>query len=338
MSRPALRTAALRGAALLAAALVVTSCGDDSSNDTTGSGSDSGSGGASAAFPVSIDTAFGSVEVKAEPKRVVALGWSDAETALALGVQPVGASDWLGFGGEGVGPWAQGLYKTPPTIIETLEPSFEEIAALKPDLILDTRSSGDQARYEQLSKIAPTIEPPKGAEQYLTTWEQQLDMVGKALGRSDEAAELKSGVEQAFADAKKAHPEFSGKSVVVGTRTSETYGAYVEGDSRVDFMEQLGFTNSKAVQDKAGDSFSVDLSNEQLPLLDADLTVMFPIFIDASTITGDPLFQAVPSVKAGHSVVLTDKALVNAFSSGDALGIRYALDQAVPQFAAAVAK
>jgi iron complex transport system substrate-binding protein len=38
----------------------------------------------------------------------VALGWSDAETALALGVQPVGASDWLAFGGEGVGPWAEG--------------------------------------------------------------------------------------------------------------------------------------------------------------------------------------------------------------------------------------
>ena len=28
-------------------------------------------------------------------------------SALALGVQPVGASDWLAFGGEGVGPFFQ---------------------------------------------------------------------------------------------------------------------------------------------------------------------------------------------------------------------------------------
>jgi len=277
--------------------------------------------------------------VKSQPKRVVALGWSDAETALALGVQPVGASDWLGFGGEGVGPWAKGMYKTPPTIIKTLEPSYEEIAALKPDLILDTRSSGDQARHDQLAEIAPTIEPPKGAAQYLTTWQQQLDMVGKALGRTDKAAALKADVEKSFADAKAAHPEFTGKSVVVGTRTSTGYGAYVDGDSRVDFMQQLGFANSPEVQGLSdGKSFSVSISNEQLPLLDADLTVMFPIFIDAGTITGDPLFQSVPSVRAGHSVVLTDTDLVNAFSSGDPLGIRYALDEAVPQFATALAK
>jgi iron complex transport system substrate-binding protein len=33
---------------------------------------------------------------------------------LALGVQPVGASDWLAFGGEGVGPWATGRYTKAP--------------------------------------------------------------------------------------------------------------------------------------------------------------------------------------------------------------------------------
>ena len=42
-------------------------------------------------YPVRIDTAFGTVSVDREPARVVAMGWGDAETALALGVQPVGA-------------------------------------------------------------------------------------------------------------------------------------------------------------------------------------------------------------------------------------------------------
>ncbi|HET6392097.1 MAG TPA: iron-siderophore ABC transporter substrate-binding protein, partial [Blastococcus sp.] len=85
---------ALRGAALLATALVVTSCG---SGDDSGSSSETGgaASGSSEAFPVTVSTAFGDVTVEEEPTRVVALGWSDAETALALGVQPVGASDWL---------------------------------------------------------------------------------------------------------------------------------------------------------------------------------------------------------------------------------------------------
>ena len=331
---------ALRGAALLAAALVVTSCGNSSGDDTSSSGGSGGSPGGSAgsAFPVTVDTAFGAIKVDEQPERVVALGWSDAETALSLGVQPVGASDWLGFGGEGVGPWAKGLYKTAPKIIATTEPSFEEIAALKPDLILDTRSDATQARYEQLSKIAPTIGQPKGVGAYQTSWQQQLELVGKALGRSDQAGTLESDTEKAFADAKAAHPEFTGRTVAVGADTSAGFGAYVRGDSRVDFMEQLGFTNKKEIQDLATPSFYVSVSNEQLPLFDADLTVMFPIFIKADVITGNPLWQAIPSVQRGHAVVLEDQTLVNAFSSGDALGIRYALDQAVPQFATAVSK
>ena len=161
-------------------------------------------------------------------------------------------------------------------------------------------------------------------------------MIGSALGRSDEAADLQAQVDQAFTDAAAAHPEFDGKSVVVGSRTSEGYGAYVDGDTRVDVMTRLGFTNAEAVQDLADDAFSVSISNEQLPLLDADLTVMFPIFIDASTITDDPLFQAVPSVQAGHAVVLDDETLVSAFSIGTTLATQYALENAVPLFADAL--
>ena len=322
----------LRGAALLAATVLVTSCGSDdtgSSEDAAASSSPSGSG----ASPVTVQTAFGPVEVPEEPERVVALGWSDAETALALGVQPVGASDWLGFGGEGVGPWAEGLYDEAPENIETLEPSLEAIAALDPDLILDTRSPATQDRYDALNAIAPTIGQPEGVGPYQTTWQQQLDLVGQALGREEEAAGLQAEVEQQFTEAAEANPQFEGTEVAVGAYTSEGFGAYVRGDTRVDFMEALGFTNEAAVQDLAGESFSVSLSEEQVPLLDAPLTVVFPIFVDAAQITSNPLWQSLPSVQQGNALVLEDQTLVNAFSSGSALGTRYALENAVPLFA-----
>ncbi|GAB3355677.1 iron-siderophore ABC transporter substrate-binding protein [Modestobacter lapidis] len=325
----------IRGAALLAAAILLTSCGSDTdaadTTDTTGGDTTS-----SGAFPVTVSTAFGDVTVEEEPERVVALGWSDAETALSLGVQPVGASDWLGFGGEGVGPWAEGLYDEAPEMIETLEPSLEAIAALEPDLILDTRSDGTQERYDSLSAIAPTIGAPEGVGPYQTTWQQQLELVGQALGRTEEATALQTEVEQQFADARAAHPEFDGTEVAVAAYTSEGFGAYVRGDGRVDFLESLGFTNAPAIQELAGENFFVPISEEQLPLLDAGLTVAFPIFVDAGEITGNPLWQSIPSVQAGRSVVMDDETLTNAFSSGSALGIQYALDNAVPLFADAL--
>ncbi|TFV63549.1 iron-siderophore ABC transporter substrate-binding protein [Geodermatophilus sp. DF01-2] len=323
----------LRGAALLAAAVLVTSCG---SGDTDTSEAATAPTGSSGDFPVTVETAFGPVTVEEEPDRVVALGWSDAETALALGVQPVGASDWLGFGGYGVGPWAEGRYDEAPEIIETLEPSLEQIAALEPDLILDTRSDGTQERYDALSAIAPTIGPPEGVGPYQTTWQQQLDLVGQALGRADQAEELAADVEQQFAEARAEHPKFEGTEVAVGAYTSEGFGAYVRGDSRVDFMESLGFVNKPAIQELAGENFFIPVSEEQIALLDAPLTVIFPIFVDAAEITSNPLWQQLSSVQQGNALVLEDEELVNAFSSGSVLGIQYALENAVPLFAEAL--
>ncbi|MGY5883819.1 ABC transporter substrate-binding protein [Modestobacter lacusdianchii] len=327
----------LRGAALVATALVVTSCGGTDASDDTGAEGGGSTSSSSGAFPVTVSTAFGDVEVPEEPTRVVALGWGDAETALALGVQPVGASDWLGFGGEGVGPWAEGEYDEAPEIIETLEPSIEAIAALDPDLILDTKSPATQERYDALSEIAPTISQPEGTDPYVVSFQEQIDLIGQALGKTEEAEAIKDEVDQAFADAAEAHPEFDGTEVAVAAYTAEGFGAYVRGDSRVDFMEQLGFTNAPAVQDLAGESFYVTVSEEQLPLLDAGLTVAFPIFVEASEITGNPLWQSIPSVQAGNSVVLDDETLTSAFSIGTPQGIQYALDNAVPLFADALA-
>ncbi|MGY1699459.1 iron-siderophore ABC transporter substrate-binding protein [Geodermatophilus sp. SYSU D00766] len=329
MSHPLPRRAVLLAAALTTAASL-TACGSADDDGEAGSASSSGGSGE---FPVTVSTAFGDTEIEEEPQRVVALGWSDAETALALGVQPVGASDWLGFGGEGVGPWAEGRYDEAPEIIETLEPSLEAIAALEPDLILDTRSDGTQERYDSLSEIAPVVGAPEGVGAYQTTWQQQLDLVGQALGRTEEAGQLRGDLEQAFADAAAAHPEFAGTEVAVGAYTSEGFGAYVRGDTRVDFMEALGFVNDPGIQNLATESFFVPVSEEQVSLLDAPLTVVFPIFVDPAQITSNPLWQTLGSVQQGNAVVLEDQTLVNAFSSGSVLGTGYALEQAVPLFA-----
>ena len=239
--------------------------------------------------------------IEERPERIVALGWGDAETALALGAQPVGASDWLELGGEGVGPWAEGLYDEAPEIIATLEPSYEAIAALEPDLILDVRGSGDAARHDLLAQIAPTIGVPEGGDSYLTTQEQQVTMIATALGVPEEGAAQLAAIEESFAAARDEHPDWAGKPVTAATKTSEGWGAYIEGGGRVEFLEALGFVQSPTIAALPTNTtgFSVDISAEQLDLLDADLIVAFPIYIETSEMTEDPLFQRCPPSPTG---------------------------------------
>ncbi|MBY6410937.1 iron-siderophore ABC transporter substrate-binding protein [Rhodococcus sp. BP-252] len=325
-----MRTSSLStlAAAVLAVGAVV-SCSSSEvgeSPDTTGASADG-------AFPVTIDTKFGEVTVESKPQRVVALGWADAETALALGVQPVGASDWLAFGGDGVGPWAEGLYDASPEIIGTQEPSYEAVAALEPDVILDTKSSGDQDRYDRLSQIAPTIALPEGADNYLTSLDQQVTMVSAALGESAKGAELLSEVEADFAAAVKQNPEFVGKTITVGAYSGTGYGAYVSDSTRMQFMKKLGFVSNPTIDALPPQGFSVPISDEELGLLDADLVVIFPIQTSPSDVTDNPLFRAIPAVQDGRSLVFDDPVVAKSYSTSSVLSLQYAVEQVVPLLA-----
>lgn len=335
MRLPFSRARRLFPVAVLGAVVALSGCSTSGTEDDNAAPGPASSGASQ--FPVTITTAFGDVTVSKQPERVVALGWSDADVALSLGVQPVGAADWLAFGGDGQGPWNAGKYTTAPEILGTLELDMEKVAALKPDLILDTRSSGDKARHDQLAKLGvPVVDVPQGGEMYLTTWEQQLDMIGAALGKKAEAAKLKSDLDAKFTAAAAANPKFKDATVAAVARTGDGWGAYVTGDGRVDFLTKLGFKNAPAIEALKKDSFYIPLSNEQLDLADADLTVVFLIQSTLAQVKGDKLFQAVPSVKAGHVAYMDNKDISNAFSSASVGGLSYAVDQVTPLLASSL--
>ncbi|OLL99825.1 ABC-type Fe3+-hydroxamate transport system, periplasmic component [Pseudonocardia sp. Ae406_Ps2] len=321
---------------LLIVLMLLAGCGSPEPGTTPSGTTPSGDG----AFPVTVPTAFGDVTVPEQPRRVVALGWSDAETALALGVEPVGAADWLAVGGDGLGPWVQARYTTPPQILGTLEVDLEAVAALDPDLILDTRSSGDRERHDRLTQLGvPVIGIPAGGENYKTTWRDQLRMVGAAVGKPQEAARAQADLEQRFADARAQHPQLQGATVVSGARnTLGEYAAYTGDSGRLAFLKELGMVNAPQIESQRTDGFSVPISRERMNLLDADVTVMQAISKDTSAIANDPLWKAVPSVAAGRGVLLSDRDVSQAFSSASVDGWRYALDRTVGQLADAAAK
>ncbi|TDS87500.1 iron-siderophore ABC transporter substrate-binding protein [Nesterenkonia aurantiaca] len=333
------RRSASAGIALAAtAALLLSGCADSSEQEggTEEGGTEEGGGeaaqGAAGAYPASIETEFGEVTIEQAPERVVALGWGDAEVALDLGVEPVGASDWLGFEDpDGIGPWVQNPYTESPEMLGTLELSYEAVAALEPDLILDVRSSGDQERYDRLSSIAPTVGvAPEGAN-YLTEPEEQVRMIAAALGQPETGEEMLTEQEDAFAAAAQENPEWESQSVTVATRTAEGWGAYTEADGRVGFLEDLGFEQNPEIAELGGEGeFSVNISDEQLELLDADLLLGFPIFIEETEITEDAGWLSIPAVQDGRDLVITGD-LANAFSLGTPEAQIYALEELAPE-------
>ncbi|SFD98241.1 iron complex transport system substrate-binding protein [Actinopolyspora alba] len=325
------RLGGLLSVLLLATAL--SACGQGgSSGESTEEAADN------AAFPVTVSTKFGEVTVPEKPERVVALGWSDAETALDLGVQPVGVSDWLDFGGNGVGPWAAGEFTASPEMLGTNEVDYEKVASLEPDLILNTRSDGSREKHQTLSKIAPTIAPPADTVPYGTSWRQQLDLVSKALGKSDAGQARIAEVERAFSETLSQHPQLRDKTVGVGAYYgSDQYGAYLTGDSRVRFMRELGMTNKPEIDELGSGSFYVDISRERLDVLSADLTVVFAINGSPRQLWQDQLLNRTSAAREGRLVILDDPEVVNAFSSGSASGMEYALQQVAPVFAEHVA-
>src|SRR5699024_8908702 len=159
-----------------------------------------------------------------------------------------------------VGPWAEDLYDETPEIIATMAPDYEAIAPLEPDLILDTNSPGEQERYDRLSEIAPTVGVPEGGDKYLTTLDQQVDLVAEALGKEDEGKSLLDDLDQNFEDAEKYNTELDGKKVTVAAKKSEVWCAYVEASSRIQVMERLEFTQSSTIDESKDERFTVSVS------------------------------------------------------------------------------
>lgn len=337
--RPRILSPRLLGAtALLAAsALALSACSAGASDESSDAPAASGS---------SVATMFGDIEVPdaSDDLKVVALGWSDAEMALALGVAPIAVEDWQGFGEEnkGVGSWATAEFgDVTPTLIARADSglNYEEIQALSPDLILNTRSSNDEEEFARLNEIAPTVYAPADTGAFATSWDVQLQQVGDALGKSDEAAALVESTKADIQAAADEHPEFAGLTAVAATKFGDAYGAYLAGDGRFDILADLGFVQNPSVDALEASGFYAAVSAENVGAFDADVAVVLPIGFTAAEIEADPLLASLKVMQDGRAIVLdADDELSGAYSAASVLSIQVVLKDLVPQLAEAAAK
>ena len=346
MTRPSLRRAALTVAAgLTAAALAACSTTSTTDSEGGGSGSEAKTAADADAFPVTIEHAYGETTIESEPTRVATLGWVDHDHLLALGVVPVGAIEISWGGNEQMStPWfdetLEELGGEQPTRYSDADGApVEEIAKLQPDLILATNSGITKEEYDKLSQIAPVVAYPGDA--WLTSWEDSLEMVGEAVGRSELAEEVHEETEAALEQAAEDNPQIEGKSFIFASLTTADTSKidfYMPGDARPDILVDLGMVNAPIVEklSKPG-TFYGTVSAERAPEMEADVFITYAESEDdLETFTNDPLLGQIPGIENGHVLAATDKTEALGMSSPSPLSLPYAMEHFIPQVAAAV--
>jgi iron complex transport system substrate-binding protein len=341
------RRAALTVAAVLAApALAACSTGSTEVQDTPRADTPAQAD----AFPVTIEHAFGETTIEEEPQRVATVGYADQDAVLALGVVPVGATKIV-WGGTGSGstPWFDDQLEElggeePVRYDESDGAPADEIAKVQPDLILGTYSGMTKQEYTRLSKIAPVV--PYPVEAWSTPWQTSLEMVGQALGRTDEAERVEADLEGRLAETTDEYPQLEDTSFVLGgiAATDLSKIDYVTPlDVRARTLEDFGLVNSPTVEQlsRGTSSFYGSISAERASSLKSDIFIaMFYDFAeaDASVLTEDPLLSRIPGVDNGGLVVGSDPHATQSLSTPTVLSLPYAMEHFVPEVAEAAAR
>jgi iron complex transport system substrate-binding protein len=299
----------------------------------------------SAAFPVTIEHAFGETAIAAEPERVVTLGWGSTDAAVALGVVPIAVEEQsYGSDENGILPWVNDALErmdapTPIVIPQTTDdPAYEAIAEAAPDLILAVYSGITEKQYELLSEIAPTVAYPETP--WATPWRDVVNIVGSALGKEAEAATVLAGIDDVMSTQAEAHPELAGTSVAVVMDVGGTFYVYTAEDSRVNFLFDLGLVEAPAIEELANgaSSFYYTLSYEELDKLDSDILVSFHnTTAESEAFLQSRYAQAIPAVQSGAVASVIGVELIAAVSPPTALSLTWGIERYAALLSAAAA-
>ncbi len=146
------------------------------------------------ASEISIETARGKVSISKVPEKVIVMDVSAIDTMNALGIKPVGVPKNLNV------DYLEDVQNNTRSIGTLFEPDYEAIYSLQPDLIIvGGRSAG---RYDDLKKIAPTIDMTIWGEDIIEQAKQRLVAYGKLFAKQQQAKQLEEQFEQKIAEAK----------------------------------------------------------------------------------------------------------------------------------------
>ncbi|WP_169088752.1 ABC transporter substrate-binding protein [Paenibacillus sp. PL91] len=252
--------------AVLMLSIAIAGCGTNGTNEATNNGGAAGAAETetpaaanndAAGASRTIEHAMGSVTLEKKPERVVVLFNGMVDITAALGVKPVGAVEsW------DQKPWYEFL-RDKMTGVEN-QPNIEAIIALKPDLIIGTKTR-DEKIYPQLEAIAPTI-----ITEEVFDWKENMKLSAQALYMEEEADKLLADWEERVADFKQRAGDqlASTEASVIRFEKDGSARFYATGFAGTIFKELgIGRPQAQMVEGKAVVNLT---SKEQMEQLDGD--------------------------------------------------------------------
>jgi ABC-type Fe3+-hydroxamate transport system substrate-binding protein len=158
--------------------------------------------------------------IPADPKRVVSIAYKEQDWLYELGVARAAVREWYGHYEHEINPWAADRVDGHAPEVIGAELNVEQIAALRPDLIVGVYSGMTEAVYEQPSRIAPTLAGPVGSTDYNEPWREVTRLIGTARGKAERVQENTTEIEGLFDKTRKDHPQFVGAELITATAWS----------------------------------------------------------------------------------------------------------------------
>lgn len=206
---------------LLCFVATFTSCNNSSTNQTDASDS------------TVVEHKLGTTTVYGQPSKIVVFDFGSLETLDELGIKPVAipkqfTPDHLsGLKNDASIEDAGGL----------MEPNFEKINALAPDLIII--SARQEKFYDDFKQIAPTIFVQIDNQNYMSSFEENTLELAALIGKADEANEKVAAVKSKLEDAK-SKLQSSEQNALVTLHNNGRFSVYGSG-SRFGFIhDELG--------------------------------------------------------------------------------------------------
>ncbi len=243
-----------------------------------------------------VKHAGGETMIKGTPKRIVTLYQGANDTAVALGVKPVGIVE--SWDQQPIYEYLKSDLEGAIILGQELQPNLEEISKLKPDLIIASIYRHEKI-YPQLSKIAPTV-----MDDTVYEWKDTLNLMADALNKQDKKAELLAEWDGRIEDFKsQMGDELPIKAAITNFRSDHMrvyYNSYAGS-----ILKELGFERLERPAGTEGEDWGEKItSKERIPTLNADTFFNFNASKDSELVeknyeewTNHPLWQELDAVK-----------------------------------------
>jgi iron complex transport system substrate-binding protein len=238
--------------AALATLLALGACsseaqGDNAADNTADSGD-----------TISVTHAQGTTDVPVNPDTVYTFDLGVLDSLTSLGVDVAGVPD-------AVYPASLSQYASDDyaKVGSMKEPDLEAIANGDPDLIIISARLSES--YEELSKIAPTIDLTVDATDPLPSFTQHTETLGKIFDKEDEVAGKLTGITEQI-DSIKAEAANAGNALILMTSATEVT-AYGAGSRFGLIHDVLGFPTAADIASEGphGEAVSFEFVKETNP-------------------------------------------------------------------------